>query len=197
MSTHHSLPTLPPNSLSNQTTTWYSNIPHFSGAENTLLEGTPFGEWKSRVGTRSAGLQSHPPSCLDTGVSYNLNPHTIPTSQEKAGVSGFLLPVKWDIAKNQVVLIMQQPRTLDDQGSNKSAQGPKGLFRFLPRLILLHRSQTQVHLIGEIQELRRNTSCRDWYSLARICCCRFIKWHWVQFQSNLPRPLAAGRWVRQ
>lgn len=51
---------------------------------------------------------------------------------------------------------MQQPRTLGNQGGNKSAQGQMGLFRFIPRLILQHMSQTQVYLVGVIQELQGN-----------------------------------------
>lgn len=56
---------------------------------------------------------------------------------------------------------MQQPRTLGNQGSNKSTQGQKGLFRFIPGLIPPHMSQTQVYLVGMIQELQGNGTYRD------------------------------------
>lgn len=89
---------------------------------------------------------------------------------------------------------MQQPRTLGNQGSDKSAQGQMGLFQFIPRLILQHMSQTQVYLVGVIQELQGNDNYHKRYSPQQESAVAwFIKWHRIQFQSNLPHPLAAGR----
>lgn len=64
-------------------------------------------------------------------------------------------------SQKQTVLPMQQARTLGNQGSNKSTQGQMGLFRFIPRLIRPHMSQTQIYLVGMSQELQRNGSYRD------------------------------------
>lgn len=52
-------------------------------------------------------------------------------------------------------------------------------------------SQTQVYLVDELHELQ-GTGAIDtpWQENA---VAWFIKWHRVQFQSNLPHPLAAGR----
>lgn len=91
------------------------------------------------------------------------------------------------------MLPTQQPRTLGNQGSNKSIQGHKGLFRFIPGLILSHMSQTQVYLVDELHELQRTGAIAIDTPWQENAVAWFIKWHRVQFQSDLPHPLAAGR----